>query len=111
MSRSIQAYFPTENEAEAVKTLLQTYETQTLEVSALDGGNGYGADGVPLIVPFAASNMTGTSGTGMFNGVGAVNDYDKSIDNMRYVLSAKVKDEDYETIVDVIHDNKGKILQ
>ncbi len=120
MTRPIQAYFPTESGAEAVKTFLQTYKTQRLEVSVLGGDNGFGTDGVPFMVPFVTDNVMGTSGTGTFNGIGAAplavngfinNDDDQSIDNMRYVLSAKVMDEDYETVVDVIHDNKGKILQ
>jgi len=120
VTQSIQAYFRTENEAEDVKILLQRYEINNLET----GRTGQDQDGNGLFVPLAAgiaTNGTGTSGAGTaaavndnnagaaLFGFSALNDEVDDSDNMDYVLSVQVNDEDYEEIVHLIRSNNGHI--
>jgi hypothetical protein len=117
MSITIQAYFNTENEAEDAKILLQTLAADMLEVGETGDGQ---LDAVRFIMPFGAA--IGTEGTGAIHaGAGAsntntapiVDDLETSVredlDQLRYVLSGKVRDEDYEQAVAMIHRNNGYV--
>lgn len=110
MLKSIQAYFPTENEAEAVKALLVSYETEKVEVSRLEG------NGLNETVPVAAIGqpdaiLTAGVNNGFHGGVviGGTDLDTDSKHNYKYVLSTKVKNEDYDEIVDLIHENLGEL--
>jgi hypothetical protein len=117
MSKHIQAYFNTENEAEHVRTLLQTYDVEALEVGRLDGG--YKGDR-RIIVPvfgvgsdtFAGAGVTGNgAGVAPAAVVGGIDD-DLDLDShheLQYVLSAKVLEEDYEEIRNLVRHNRGHV--
>jgi hypothetical protein len=60
MSKQIQAYFQTEDQAEGAKTTLIGYKTEHLEVSKLE--NSIGRKTNPL-VPLVAMNPSGNMGT------------------------------------------------
>lgn len=96
MLKSIQAYFPTESDAEAVKTSLISYETEMMEVSSL----GDTEEGHP-----DANQSDDTSVIGVMVNGGNQSDHK----SMKYVLSTKVKEEDYEAIMEVIHQGHGKL--
>lgn len=132
MSKVIQAYFRTEDDAESARTKLLTFETQGLEVGemldAMDGNRRF-------LFPFAAVASPGYgSTTGMGSGVtgerglGAVaaftnldderNEheiYDEEeveelpVEDFRYVLSAEVKEEEYRDIIRIIRQNRGAV--
>jgi hypothetical protein len=119
MSKHIQAYFHTENEAEHVKTLLQTYNVETLEVGKLD--QGYQGEG-RVILPVMAMGSDTSTGTGVGDGsgtgfapaavMGGVDDDDLDLDghhDLHYVLSAKVLEEDYEEIRNLVRHNRGHV--
>jgi hypothetical protein len=118
MSKHIQAYFQTENEAEHVRTLLQTYDTEDLEVGKLDDGY---SGGRRLIVPvFGAGSDPQINGAGV-GGTGAgvvpaavIGRDDDEVDfdgdrDLHYVLSAKVLDEDYEELRNLVRHNRGHV--
>ena len=126
MSRTIQSYFSTKSHAEAVKSSLAAYETESLEIGEL--ANPYDEDeAVAVIVPIpgtATSTASGVSGSpagtpGMTTGVLGANisgnhaesipGTGKNLQGMRYVLSVKVKEEDYNEVVNIIYRNMGKI--
>jgi hypothetical protein len=116
MAKHIQAYFETENEAEHIRVLLQTYNTEDLEVGKLADGH---LGGRNIIVPIAA--VGGSTGAGIgLNGSGggvaplaAVSAADDELwdgdNNLHYVLSAKVLEEDYEEIRNLIRHNRGHV--
>lgn len=142
MSKRIQAYFRTENEAEGARTSLQVYATEQLEVGALESGVGRekhillpfvpnnggsgtasgtggvgvagagSAQGVP-IVPVITNDDRGEVASADINGNregGILNAEDVSsadLDDLRYVLSCKVKDEEYNDVVNKIRQNGG----
>ncbi len=120
MSRLIQAYFRTENDAEDARILLQPFATENLEIGEL----GERSEGRRFILPFAAGAAgagMGTTGDGVgmavagvapFAAINELNDTvekagDVDLDDLNYVLSAKVKDEEYDQIVQVIRSNNG----
>jgi hypothetical protein len=119
MFKPIQAYFNTESEAEDAKILLQTLAADMLEVG--ETGDEH-LNGVRFIVPFTASEGTLGGTSSMNTGVGAavtnttpkVGDLDtnkrENLDNLRYVLSGKVKDEDFDQAVTMIQRNNGHVL-
>lgn len=140
MAKHIQAYFRSEDDAEGARTSLLTFETEQVEVGALDTSIGRNGN---LLVPFmpingGVSNGGGTAGvaglpsTASAQGVipvvskrdsvneeGTVRDElpdrredgvidpvlnvasysDEDYSNLKYVLSLKAKDEDYEMII------------
>ncbi|SFL31137.1 hypothetical protein SAMN03159341_10513 [Paenibacillus sp. 1_12] len=118
MSKHIQAYFQTENEAEHVRTLLQTYDTEALEVGKLDDGY---AGNRRIIIPIAdtgagaQANGTGVVGAGGIAPaavIGDADDDDLDLDGHRdlhYALSAKVLEEDYEEIRNLVRRNRGHV--
>jgi hypothetical protein len=121
VSRHIQAYFETENEAEHIRTLLQTYDTESVEVSRLDDGY---LGGRNIIVPIAAvgtdSANTGSglgvngagAGIAPFTAVGALDEDELDADahhNLHYVLTAKVLEEEYEEVRNLIRHNRGHV--
>ena len=130
MSKLIQAYFRTEDEAEGARTTLMTYHTEQLEVGALQGGIDRGVNVLVPLIPWGTGAGTGTPGTGNIGTVGAhgavistrspvsddsglsdddfveTDDWkDSDFDELRYVLSVKVNDEDYEEIVQKLRKN------
>lgn len=145
MSKHIQAYFQSEDQAEGARTSLLPYEMDQVEVSSLDRtigrthnillpllpvnsnsvntGGAYGSIGVPgtvtgqSVLPVMAMR-DGDDKDGTVNGERPDPDLDRvsrdselapvmdingatddDFDNLRYVLTAKVKDEDYDGIV------------
>lgn len=141
MSKQIQAYFRTENEAEGARTTLQTYKTEHLEVGQLHEELGRGAN---IIVPLVPWNVSGVGGS--VTGAGPVgsspaapgavvetrastgversedqstteqDDWvdgaeltDSDYKDLRYVLSAKVDDTDYEEIVRILRTNNAYV--
>ncbi len=109
MLKSIQAYFPSEDKAEAAKTLMVRYKTELVEVSKL--ANTDEEREAPVAVPFAGA-LTGIPATGMGVNGGFIVERsgDESSDShMSYVLSTKVEEEDYNAIVDIINNNYGEM--
>lgn len=130
MSKQLQAYFRTEDEAEGARTTLLTYKTEHLEVSPLQEPVNRG---VNIMVPLMPWHGSGTGSavpsSGTIGGAGApaaivgtravadgergedepAPDQDDWVDatdlsdvdwnELRYVLTAKVGDADYEDIV------------
>lgn len=69
MSKQIQAYFRTENEAEGARTTLQTYKTDHLEVGQLQEAVGRGTNILVPLVPWNVAGVGGsTTGTGGVGG-------------------------------------------
>lgn len=127
MSKHIQAYFQTEDQAESAKTTLLTYKTENLEVSKL--GETIGRNNnlmLPLVAVNPSGNVNNSGAVGVMGGGVAGNNIvpiiDNDIDsgsnvntngtfvdaadvtpdnyeNLNYVLVAKVKDEQYDEIV------------
>jgi hypothetical protein len=113
MGKHIQAYFETENEAEHIRVLLQTYDTESVEVSKLDDGY---LGGRNFIIPIAAvGSDTTTSGVGVSGAgsgiapVAAVGSMENGDHNLQYVLTAKVLEEDYHEIRNLIRHNRGHV--
>lgn len=113
MSRMIQAYFHTENQAQDAKVLLLKYSPEILEVGRLpDGFLGTGR----ILLPFVDGVGTGGE-TNLSNGVGFVGVMptvethsseayrDEDEDALHYVLSAKVSDADYPAVLDLLRRN------
>lgn len=142
MTKRIQAYFKTEDEAEGARTSLQVYATEQLEVGELEtgvgrdkhillpfvpnnggtgttsgtGGLGVAGVGTPQgvpIVPVITDNDRGEVASADINGNregGILNAEDVSsadLDDLRYVLSCKVNDEEYNDVVNKIRQNGG----
>lgn len=144
MAKHIQAYFRNEDDAEGARTSLLTFETEQVEVGALEnsigrndnllvpfmpinGGVSYGggtagvsglpstasAQGVVPVVPPVVSRQDSVNGEepvrdelperredGVIDPVLDVSPYsDEDYSNLKYVLSLKTKDEDYEMII------------
>ncbi|SEK70350.1 hypothetical protein [Paenibacillus sp. OK003] len=144
MTKHIQAYFRTEDEAEGARTSLQTFRTEHLEVGQLDSAVGRDKR---IMVPLVPYNTAGGVGTNRAMGVGAapgvpasenvipvVSNVDRDTergsrqnvnedgdlldaadvssgdyDDLRYVLSAKVRDEDYEEIIHKLRSNQAYV--
>lgn len=142
MTKMIQAYFRTEDEAEGARASLQVYETEQLEVGTLGasvgrekhilfpfvpnnggmgtfsgtGGAGVAgvgtAQGVPVI-PVITDNEREEAASADVNGNregGILNAQDVSsadLDDLRYVLSCKVKDKEYNDVVNKIRQSGG----
>ncbi|MBP1991416.1 hypothetical protein [Paenibacillus eucommiae] len=124
MSKPIQAYFSTESDAESARISLMIFNIDLLEVGELGDGR---PEGVRFVVPIIAGSGSGiATGTGMgtlgadAGAVGTaasttpvVGDLDKNepidYDKLRYVLSGKVREQDYPEIVRIIHRNKGHV--
>ncbi|MBP1962201.1 hypothetical protein [Paenibacillus aceris] len=117
MSRMIQAYFHTENQAEDARVLLLKYDPEMLEVGRLS--EGYGGSG-RLLLPFmegggliSEANMNNKFGfvdvlpTAAPVSSDDVNDGD--VHALHYVLSAKVADADYAGAIDLIRRNHGHL--
>ncbi|OAB34177.1 hypothetical protein [Paenibacillus glacialis] len=137
MSRQIQAYFQTEDQAEGAKTTLHTYETEHVEVSKLvesiKGNNN-------LLLPLVAINPVGSINTAGIMGAGGVaginlvpslevNDdvdsnmqresvvikdevsFDSADDygDLNYVLVAKVQAEQYDDIVQKLREHHAYV--
>ncbi|KKO52262.1 hypothetical protein [Paenibacillus sp. DMB20] len=131
MSKQLQAYFRTEDEAEGARTTLLTYKTEHLEVSPLQEPVNRGVNILVPLIPWHGSG-TGSAvpSSGTVGGAGApaaivgtraVTDGERTEDEpvlqdpddwvdatdlsdvdlneLRYVLTAKVSDADYEEIV------------
>ncbi|NOU97165.1 hypothetical protein GC093_28645 [Paenibacillus sp. LMG 31456] len=121
MTKPIQAYFRTENEAEDVRILLQKYDTEMLEIGEIEE-NGLTSNS-ELVVPLgAAISPVGTGGAGAIAFSQSNEGYDPllgaSIDNQedelddfRYVLSVKVNESDFGKVVQLIQNNNGHVLR
>ncbi|SMF89088.1 hypothetical protein SAMN05661091_4521 [Paenibacillus uliginis N3/975] len=141
MSKQIQAYFRTEDEAEGARMTLITYKTEKLEVGQLQEAVGRGTNILVPLVPLNAAGLGGsTTGTGSVGGVagtaGAIvgtrdvtdlersedapaSEFDEWVDaadlidadyrELKYVLSAKVNDTDYEDIVRMLRSNHAYV--
>lgn len=119
MSKHIQAYFQTENEAEHIRTLLQTYDTEAVEVGKLD--DGYRGDRRVILPIIGVSSDMQSNGAGIVaaNAGGlapatVIGDMDDELDvdrhrDLHYVLSAKVLEEEYEEVRNLIRNNRGHV--
>jgi hypothetical protein len=117
MSKSIQAYFNTENEAEDAKILLQTLAADMLEVEETGEEE---LEGVRFIMPFAEAAgtmengaMRHSAGAAILHTAPAAGDLDagesENLDHLRYVLSGKVRDIDFDEAVAIIYRNHGHV--
>ncbi len=134
MSKPIQAYFHTENEAEDVRIKLQTYRVERVEIGELDEGPDRdtpllfpiavaGAGIIPADVGYAGSEAgpiaaTGAAAAGTYFGFRTLDEagHDKDGDGvddreLRYALSAKVAEEQYGEIVDLIRRHRGHVVK
>ncbi|WP_243633192.1 hypothetical protein [Paenibacillus xerothermodurans] len=121
MTVPIQAYFRTEDDAEAVKILLQTYDVHNLETGSAGTGE-YDRRGA-IVSPLAAG--LGTSGTGYgtdttdvpgqtrglapIAALDAMDNGEDDITDRKHVLSVQVHEKDYDEIAHVIRRNGGHI--
>lgn len=119
MTRPVQAYFNTESEAEDAKILLQTLAADMLEGG--ETGDEH-LNGVRFIAPFTAAQGT-LGGSGAINmGAGAAitnttpivggldTNKQENLNDLRYVLSGKVRDEDFDEAVTMIQRNNGHVM-
>ncbi|MCM3272523.1 hypothetical protein [Paenibacillus elgii] len=136
MSRPIQAYFHTENEAEDVRIKLQTYRVEQVEIGQLDEAPDrdmpllfpiaiavVGTGTIPAGVGYAGSEAgliaaTGAATAGAYLGFRTLDEagHDKDGDGvddreLRYALSAKVAEEQYDEIVDLIRRHQGHVAK
>jgi hypothetical protein len=122
VTKAIQAYFRTENEAEDVRILLQKYDTDMLEVGVIEDGVNRDDLFLPLAAGFT-SNGTGLNGAGAaaavrdgdtaaipLLGFAAAQD-DEASDKLHYALSVQVNDSDYDEIVLLIRSNQGHVAR
>ncbi|WP_068774709.1 hypothetical protein [Paenibacillus sp. FJAT-26967] len=133
MSKHIQAYFRTENDAEDVRIRLQTYQAEQIEVGETEGLDrqtgilapfGYAGTSGNIAVPGTpVGTSSGPAGFAAVNNGEAEHDPDKIVrgqndslfggdddyENLRYVLSAKVPENDYQEIVELIRNNNGYV--
>lgn len=134
MSKQLQAYFRTEDEAEGARTTLLTYKTEQLEVSPLMDPMNRGANILVPIIPWngtaaGAGNAGASAGSAGGTGIPAAvvgaradedgapdrNDdwvdnpdiKDTDFDDLKYTLTAKVRDEDYEEIIRKLRANNA----
>jgi hypothetical protein len=123
MSKRIQAYFRTENDAADVTSKLHKYHASKVEMGALTDVMSLNRDSV--LLPFAIG--TTTTGTGIFttgqgvpagvSGAAAVVGLDDvqdslqsdNFDNLSHTLSAEISDEDYIRVVHMIRENHGYV--
>lgn len=117
MSRMIQAYFHTENQAEDARVHLVKFNPERLEVGALP--EGYGGSG-RLLLPMVegggiVSESSSNNRFGMVdvlpNAAPVAADYanDDDAHRLRYVLSVKLDDGDYLEAVGLIRRNHGHL--
>ncbi|GAK42284.1 hypothetical protein TCA2_4776 [Paenibacillus sp. TCA20] len=141
MSKRIQAYFRTEDDAEGARISLHAFATEQLEVGELDSSIGRSNRILVPLVPYnnvGGVNTTGAVGTaagtqtegivpvvsdrnpdeptaadrngnregGLLNAEDVFTD---DYDNLHYVLSVKVKDEEYEEVVNKIRSKGGYV--
>lgn len=127
MSKHIQAYFQTEDQAESARTTLLTYKTENLEVSKLAETIGRNNNLLlPLVAISPSGNMNNSGAVGVMGGgvagnnivpiiendgnsdsnvnkngtlIDAADVTTDNVENLNYVLVAKVKDEQYDEIV------------
>ncbi|MDD9267416.1 hypothetical protein ACFPES_10315 [Paenibacillus sp. GCM10023248] len=117
MSRMIQAYFHTENQAEDARVLLLKFNPEHMEIGALP--EGYGGGG-RLLLPMVegggiVSESSSNNRFGMVNvlptAAPAAEHYadDGDAAKLRYVLSVKVDDGHYLEAVGLIRRNHGHL--
>ncbi|NOV02040.1 hypothetical protein [Paenibacillus planticolens] len=117
MSRMIQAYFHTENQAEDARVLLLKYDPRQLEVGRLP--ESYGGSG-RLLLPIMEgggflSEVNANNKFGIIDvlptaaPVSAGDTNDGDVHALHYVLSAKVADADYSGAVELIRRNHGHL--
>ena len=121
MTKPIQAYFHTENEAEDVRILLQAFAADVIEVGAVEGEH---TEGLRFIVPLAAGAGSNGVGGGFNSSAAAAfaarsdttpstGDLEKEnyldAKHLRYVLSTQVRDDDYDAAIALIHRNNGHV--
>lgn len=144
MSKQIQAYFRTEDEAEGARTSLLTYHTEQLEVGQLQDPI---RSGTNILVPLVPWNNSGTAGATMGAGTAAApggvigapgvviggdraltgdlaedradgdrtdgwreaDVTDRDYGELKYALSVKVRDEDYDAIVHKLRANHAYV--
>ncbi|WP_281885033.1 hypothetical protein [Paenibacillus sp. YYML68] len=126
MSKHLQAYFHTENEAEDVRILLQTYAVEQIEVGQLQSTSGDDANFMPYSPSLGSANVAvgvpalgaGNNTNGapgfmpvFFNLDDEVGEDGGGFRGFSYVLSALVEDRDFEKVVDVVHSNGGRVLK
>ncbi|MFB6364207.1 hypothetical protein ACFCP7_09105 [Paenibacillus elgii] len=134
MSKAIQAYFHTENDAEDVRIKLQTYRVEQVEIGELDEAADRdtpllfpiaiaGAGTIPVGVGYAGSEAgpiaaTGAAVAGDYLGFRTLDEagHDQDGDGvddrkLRYVLSTKVAEEQYDEIVDLIRYHRGHVAK
>ncbi|UKS30822.1 hypothetical protein LOZ80_18530 [Paenibacillus sp. HWE-109] len=117
MSKMIQAYFHTENQAEDAKVLLLKYNPDKLEVGRLpEGYTGNGRVLLPLVdgvgTGTAVNPTNGVGVVGVMPVVGALDSeryLEEDEDSLQYVLSAKVNDADYLGAVDLLRRNHAHL--
>ncbi|WP_438347079.1 hypothetical protein ACP8HI_15270 [Paenibacillus sp. FA6] len=125
MSKQIQAYFQTEDQAEGAKTSLLAFKTENLEVSKLENAITRDTNLLTPLVAISPSDNMNTIGTLGMSGAGGVvgnnivpivmdNDpqSDMTTDNfegLNYVLVVKVEDENYDEIVQSLRRNNAHI--
>ncbi|MED4602669.1 hypothetical protein P9314_18635 [Paenibacillus validus] len=128
MSKRLQAYFQTEDEAEHVRILLQAHRADQIEVGAV--GDTPGRD--VLLMPLSATvgsgsvGVAGSSGLstghpgegapGAFVGFHALDEpgRDRGGEDdreLRYVLSAHVDEAEYEKVAELVRRNSGHVLK
>lgn len=129
MTRQVQAYFHSENEAEDARIKLQTYNIDRLEIGALPEPLN---SKVPLLIPFATaagadsatpgnsyaggSSPADGSAAGALIGFRSIDElgHDRNRDGvddreLLYSLSLQASDMDYNEVVKVIRSNGGHI--
>ncbi len=110
MYKTIQAFFKTENDAEAVKALLNKLKTNDLRVDQLPEEGIGSIFLVPLT--YGGNNSTGTgtgSPTGAAGGVIAAAEQSNDDSAREHVLEAKVEEEDLQEALKIIMENDGHV--
>lgn len=118
MEKYIQAYFENEDKAERARTYLLVHEATEIEVSSLPNGfNNQGVDAEindinNAFIPLLPLNVSGPAIGGTYVGLAIPeltfsSSFEES--NMRYVLSAKVKDSEYNDIVQELKSQGAKV--
>ncbi|MYL38318.1 hypothetical protein [Halobacillus litoralis] len=105
MSKTVQAYFQTENDAESAKADLQSLSVQREMVEAIPGD----VDLTP-VVPVAGSANTGGGTFNFTEVITPKHDREEALSDKRHlthVLHFSVKEEEYERAVGVIKDHNG----
>lgn len=115
----IQAYFENEDKAERARSYLLVQEAVDIEVSSLPNGlDNHGVDAEindinNSLIPLLPFNVSGPAIGGRFGGLAkpeltftSAND-----SNIQYVLSAKVKDSEYDTIVNELRSQGARVSE